>query len=379
MPQISQKGNKVNYKNVHIQCFAIFAPNMSNSINERSSKQVAVWLLIGVGMIVIQVLLGGITRLTESGLSITEWKPITGALPPMSDAAWQLEFDKYKVTDQFKYVHQNFSLSDFKFIFFWEWFHRLWARLMGLVFLVGFIYFIATKKFKKEMITPMVILFILGGLQGAIGWLMVKSGLVPEKYFVGHIELTTHLIAALILLCYALWFALSLLIKPQQKIVNGSLQKLLFIITVVFFFQLIYGGFMAGMKAAVVAPTWPDINGAFIPATMSELSPAVRNIFYNPITVHFIHRGLAYILFVLAFAWWFKSKNINGNLLFNRLRISFLLLFVLQVLLGILTVLNATYSNRLVWLGVSHQFIAMVLLMVITCLLFMVKKRTASY
>ena len=352
---------------------------MNNTINEKASKQVAVWLLTGVGMIIIQVLLGGITRLTESGLSITEWKPITGALPPMNEAAWQAEFDRYKVTDQFKYVHQHFSLSDFKFIFFWEWFHRVWARLMGLVFLAGFIYFIATKKFKKQMIAPMVILFILGGLQGAIGWLMVKSGLVPEKYFVGHIELTTHLIAAIILLCYTLWFALSLLVKPQQKMVNEPLQKLLLSITVIFFFQLIYGGFMAGMKAAIAAPTWPDINGAFIPATIGELSPGVKNIFYNPLTIHFIHRGLAYLLFVLVIVWWFKSKNINGNLLFSRLRVSFLLLIVLQVLLGILTVMNATYTNRLVWLGVSHQFTAMILMMVMVGLLFIVKRRPAGY
>src|SRR4051812_44830806 len=127
---------------------------MDEMITERSNKQVANWLLIGVGMIVVQVLLGGITRLTESGLSITEWKPITGMLPPMNNVAWQAEFDKYKGTDQFKYVHQNFSLSDFKSIFFWEWFHRVWARMMGIVFLIGFIYFIATKKFKKQMVMP---------------------------------------------------------------------------------------------------------------------------------------------------------------------------------------------------------------------------------
>lgn len=352
---------------------------MSGINNEKASRQVAVWLLIGVGMIMIQVLLGGITRLTESGLSITEWKPITGTLPPLNEAAWQAEFDKYKVTDQFKYVHQNFSLSDFKFIFFWEWFHRLWARLMGMVFLIGFIYFIATKKFKKQMIAPMVILFVLGGLQGAIGWLMVKSGLVPEKYFVGHIELTTHFVSALVLLAYTLWFALSLLVKPQQKVSNGQLQKLLIAITIVFFFQLIYGGFMAGMRAAIAAPTWPDINGSFIPATIGELTPAIKNIFYNPLTVHFIHRGLAYLLLVLVLVWWYQSKGIRGNVLFNRLRSGFLLLILLQVLLGILTVMNATYTNRLVWLGVSHQFTAMVVLMVVVSLLFIVKKTAADH
>ena len=237
------------------------------------SKHIATWLLIGVFMIVIQVLLGGITRLTESGLSITEWKPITGTLPPMSDIAWQAEFDKYKVTDQFKYVHSNFSLSDFKFIFFWEWFHRLWARLMGLVFLSGFIYFLIKKQFNKKMIRPMVILFLLGALQGFIGWIMVKSGLVPEKYFVGHIELATHFIAALGLLGYTLWFALSLVIKNEQKLINRSLQNFLLLIMTVFVIQLVYGAFMAGLKAAVSAPTWPFINGELIPSSMNELSP----------------------------------------------------------------------------------------------------------
>ncbi len=351
---------------------------MNNAITERSNKQVANWLLVGVAMIVIQVLLGGITRLTESGLSITEWKPITGALPPLNDVAWQVEFDKYKGTDQFKYVHQNFSLSDFKFIFFWEWFHRLWARLMGMVFLVGFIYFIATKKFKKPMVLPMVMLFLLGALQGAIGWIMVKSGLVPEKYFVGHIQLTTHFIAAMGLLCYTLWFALSLLIKPQQVVINAGLQKLLLWILIILTIQLIYGGFMAGMKAAVVAPTWPDINGHFVPVGMGELSPSIMNIFYNALTIHFIHRGLAYILFIVIVCWWIKSKAIQQNTLFNQLKTVFIALVTLQVLLGILTVLNATYTNRLVWLGVSHQFTAMLLLMVLTALLFVVRKNQPS-
>jgi cytochrome c oxidase assembly protein subunit 15 len=348
---------------------------MNDLSKDRSQKQVAVWLLIGVGMIVIQVLLGGITRLTESGLSITEWKPITGTLPPLNGAAWQEEFDKYKITDQFKYVHQDFSLSNFKFIFFWEWFHRSWARLMGLVFLVGFVYFLVKKKIDKGMIKPMIILFLLGGLQGFIGWLMVKSGLVPEKYFVGHVELTTHFIAALGLLCYTLWFALSLLVKPEQKLINSSLQNLLLFILVVLFFQLIYGGFMAGLRTAITAPTWPDINGSMIPGSMNELSPFTKNLVANPITIHFIHRGLAYLLTLLIIVWWFKAKNITASKLFGKLRLGILLLVVLQVLLGIFTVLNATHPNHLVILGVFHQFVAMSLLMVVVMLLFIVRKK----
>jgi cytochrome c oxidase assembly protein subunit 15 len=342
---------------------------------QRSQRQIAYWLLIGVGMIIIQVLLGGITRLTESGLSITEWKPITGTLPPLNDAAWQIEFDKYKGTDQFKYVHQHFTLSEFKFIFFWEWFHRTWARLMGLVFLVGFVYFLASKKFEKRMIKPMIILFILGGLQGFIGWFMVKSGLVPEKYFVGHVELTTHFIAALGLLSYTLWFALSLIVHEGQKVIDTKLKQFLLLILGVLFLQLIYGAFMAGLRAAITAPTWPDINGSMLPASMTELSPFTRNLVANPITIHFIHRGLAYLLMILIAVWWYRSGAVVNKKLFSRLRITVMLLVLLQVVLGVLTVLNATYPNRLVVLGVSHQFIAMILLMVMVSLLFIVRKK----
>lgn len=228
------------------------------------------------------------------------------------------------------------------------------------------------------MIRPMVLLFLLGVLQGAIGWVMVKSGLVPEKYFVGHVELTTHFIAALGLLCYTLWFALSLLIRNEQKIKNVYLQNFLLLILLLLFFQLIYGGFMAGLKAAVAAPTWPDINGSMIPASMNELSPWTKNLASNAITIQFIHRGLAYLLFILIGTWWIKARTITGNTLFRRLRYALLLLVLLQVVLGICTVLNATYPNRLVLLGVAHQFVAMLLLMSIIILLYIVRKKPAA-
>jgi heme a synthase len=225
------------------------------------------------------------------------------------------------------------------------------------------------------MILPMVILFLLGAVQGAIGWIMVKSGLVPEKYFVGHIELASHFIAALGLLSYTLWFALGLLPIANNKVVNASLQKLMLGILILLFFQLTYGAFMAGLKAAISAPTWPDINGQMIPATMNELSPWTKNLISNNIAIHFIHRGLAYLLFVLIGYWWFASRLVKGNKLFYTLRRGVLLLVVLQVALGIFTVLNATYPNRLVVLGVSHQFVAMLLLMCIVSLLFMLKRK----
>ncbi len=349
---------------------------IDQQIKQKNNRQVAIWLLIGVGMIVIQVLLGGITRLTESGLSITEWKPITGALPPLNNAAWQIEFEKYRHTDQFKYVHQYFSLKEFKFIFFWEWFHRLWARMMGMVFLIGFIYFIIKKKFNPSMIRPMVILFLLGAMQGAIGWFMVKSGLVPEKYFVGHVELTTHFISAIILLAYTFWFALSLLPSMSEKIYNKKIGNLLMTILILLMVQLIYGGFMAGLKAASTAPTWPSINGEIIPAQINELSPWIQNIFNNKIAIHFIHRGMAYLLFIFVIVFFIKSKILVYNQLFKKLRISFLFLIFLQVILGICALLNATNNSLFIWIGVAHQFTAIMLVMCLIALLFLVRRTT---
>lgn len=341
---------------------------------QKHNRQVARWLIAGVIMIMIQVLIGGITRLTESGLSITEWKPITGALPPLNDADWMTEFDKYKTTDQFKYVHQNFSLSEFKYIFFWEWFHRLWARTMGMVFLVGFIYFLVTKKFSRKMVMPMAILFLLGVMQGAIGWLMVKSGLVPEKYFVGHVELTTHFIAALILLSYTLWFAFSLLPSMKEKLISAQIKSLQIVLGIVFFFQLMYGGFMAGLKAAITAPTWPDINGKFMPGHNEVEGIAIVN---DPLWVHFIHRGLAYIFLILAIAYYLKTRKLTYNGSFALFRYLFLFFVLAQVVLGIGSLLNAT-NHHFIWMAASHQFIAMMVVICFVANIFLVRKQAIN-
>ncbi|MBU3713424.1 MAG: heme A synthase [Ferruginibacter sp.] len=339
---------------------------------QKNNRQVAIWLLIGVGMIVIQVVLGGITRLTESGLSITEWKPITGALPPLSEAAWQQEFEKYKNIDQFKYFHQHYTLSDFKFIFFWEWAHRFWARLIGLVFAAGFIYFIIKKKMNASMIKPMIILFLLGGIQGAIGWIMVKSGLVPEKYFVGHVELTTHFIAALILLFYTLWFALRLLPSFKEKIKDKAISTILNLLLVLVFFQLVFGGFMAGLKAAPIGSSWPLIN---LPANFDDIIYCT----------HFFHRGIAYVLFFAGILFFVKGKKFAHASLFNRLRWGFFLFLLIQVLLGISTLMSASSINTetgkntlFVILGVTHQFIAMVLVMYLCALRFLVRSSSRT-
>lgn len=325
-------------------------------------------------MIIVQIVLGGITRLTESGLSITEWQPVKGVLPPLSEAAWQTAFEKYQQTDQFKYLHQKFTLSDYKFIFFWEWLHRLWARLMGLVFLAGFVYFLATKKFTRNMVLPMVVLFILGALQGAIGWLMVKSGLVPEKYFVGHVELTTHLVAAIILLVYVYWFALNLRPSFAQTVSSKSLRQWCRLLVVLFMLQMIYGGFMAGLHAGKSAPTWPSINGYAAPPQLGEMQPALLNLTHNPITIQFIHRGLAYLILALSLVFLWRTTRRQLPAIFTRYRNGYAALVVLQVVLGIFTVVNATNPLRLLWLGVAHQLNAMLCLLALVTLLFLLRR-----
>ncbi|HEX5024444.1 MAG TPA: COX15/CtaA family protein [Agriterribacter sp.] len=346
---------------------------MNKSLSPSLNRAVAYWLLAGVGMIMIQVLLGGITRLTVSGLSITEWKPITGILPPIGEMAWQAEFDKYRQTDQFRYLNSGFSLSDFKSIFFWEWFHRFWARMLGIVFIAGFAWFTAKKKFKKEMILPLVILFLLGALQGAIGWIMVKSGLVPEKYYVGHVELATHFVAALVLLVYTLWFALKLLVPDEQVARSTRLKRFTLILLLLLFVQLVYGGFMAGLKAATVAPTWPAINGEWFPVSLFNI-PGAENYINNPFMVQFIHRSMAYLLVLLVVIWFFKTKKAVGSSWLNQTKALPLILVLLQVVLGILTVVFSPSATALVWFGVMHQFVAMLLLMSLIWVFYLIKK-----
>ena len=326
-----------------------------------SARPVAIWLLIGIVMLMVQVLLGGITRLTGSGLSITEWKPIMGALPPLNDQQWNEAFDKYKQIAQYKYLNSSFNISDFKSIFFWEWLHRLWARLIGVVFLIPFIIFLVQNRFKKEMVKPMIILFLLGGLQGLVGWVMVMSGLNEENLYVSHYRLAIHFMFALGLICYTLWFALELLIARSELVTNLALRRFTVGLITILILQLIYGAFMAGLKAATYAPTWPDINGSFLPHGGSP-SSGVFKLFDNPMTVHFIHRNLAYLITILISIWFVRSKKIQGNLFSKTNWLPLALVFV-QLILGIFTVINSTDPKALRWLGVAHQFIAMCLLL----------------
>ena len=348
-------------------------PPMHSKGASLSSRPVAIWLLTGVGMIMVQVVLGGITRLTGSGLSITEWKPLLGAFPPLNDAAWQQAFDQYKQIGQYKLINPHFTLSEFKFIYFWEWLHREWARLMGLVFLVPFVIFIIQKRFKADMIYPLLILFVLGALQGAVGWVMVMSGLNEEDVHVNHIRLAIHFIAALGLLLYVLWFALMILIPASRRKNLPALHKGLLVILVVLVLQLIYGAFMAGLKAATMAPTWPTINGHWLPHG-GEPTGGLKWLTDNPFAVHFIHRTLAYLLLILILHWWWKARYIQWVGVLNHFKNALPLLVLTQVLLGILTVLHSPSPKWLLLLGVCHQFVAMLLLVTTVAMLYGFKR-----
>jgi len=343
------------------------------------TRALAIWLLIGVSMLIIQILLGGVTRLTGSGLSITEWNVITGTLPPLNEQKWIEEFNKYKQTTQFLLINSDFTLQDFKSIFFWEWFHRFWARLIGVVFAIPFIIFLVQKRFKEEMIKPLIILFLLGALQGAVGWIMVASGLTGDAIYVKPTRLMLHFMLALGLLCYTFWFALQLLVAGEKRIVHRSLKNLTWEIIVVLVLQLAFGALMAGHKAATAAPTWPDINGTFIPANLF-FPDGLLNLIENRITIHFFHRSLAYILFILILIWTWKAVKINGSKLFLKTRWLPFLLVTTQVILGVFSVLTSiqivpNHWGVFEWLAQFHQLFAMFLLLSLIWMVYLIKSK----
>ncbi|MEI6947964.1 COX15/CtaA family protein [Paraflavisolibacter sp. H34] len=351
---------------------------------QHSSKPVAIWLLVGVFMIIVQIILGGITRLTGSGLSITEWDVITGALPPLNKQQWVEEFHKYQQTPQYRLLNQDFTLSNFKFIFFWEWFHRLWGRLIGVVFFIPFVIFLIQRRFRTDMIKPLVILFLLGGLQGAIGWIMVASGLTGDAVYVKPTRLALHFVFALVLLFYTFWFALRLLVKRDDKVYNTTLRNSTWVIIILLFVQLVFGALMAGHKAATAAPTWPDINGEFIPAYALHPPEGFLGIIENRITVHLVHRMLAYLLVVLIVTWTLRAyRSRSSTTLFALARMLPLFFVVIQLVLGIATVLS---SLKIVpgtwgvfeWMAQLHQLTAIFLLLSLVFALYLVQHKERS-
>lgn len=331
------------------------------------NSAVAYWVLAGTGMLFIQVMLGGITRLTGSGLSITEWNVFTGVIPPLNARQWVTEFDKYKQTPQFHLLNADFTLSDFKFIYFWEWFHRLWARLVGVVFIIGFVLLMYRRKLKSEMIMPLLILFFLGMLQAVIGWIMVVSGLNGDAIYVQPTKLALHFIFAIGLISYAFWYSLKLLFPVTRFRNSRRIWAFTIVLLVLVFFQLLFGALMAGNKAAAVAPNWPGINGDWIPNNLFREKPFFLNFIGNKITIHFIHRNLAYLILVGVSIWTLRLFR-SGIIRSQRMRLLMpFVLVVFQILLGILALYSSKgiVANHWVafdWLALLHQLNSMLLL-----------------
>lgn len=304
-------------------------------------------------MVFATLVVGGVTRLTHSGLSIVEWQPIVGVIPPLNQAEWDETFAKYKKTPEYEKVNHQMSLDEFKGIFFWEYLHRVLGRTIGLVFLLPFAYFLLRGKIERPLIPKLVGIFVLGGMQGAMGWYMVKSGLVDDPR-VSQYRLTAHLSLAFLIFTAMMWVALGILAGRTSRTTSVVLQKLRrtgFWLTILVFYMILTGGFVAGIRAGKAYNTFPLMNGNVIPPEIFMIDPWYLNFFNNMATVQFDHRLGAWLLAFLVPWFWLKIRSApvsrNARLAANLL----LLALVAQIALGIATLLLAVP----VALGAAHQ------------------------
>jgi heme a synthase len=319
-----------------------------------SSRPIVYWLFTGCLLVYLMVVVGAITRLTHSGLSMTDWSP-TGSLPPLNDEAWTKEFLKYQQSPEFQIMNSHFTLSEFKSIFWWEYIHRFIGRFIGIVFFIGFLYFLIRKKLDKALIFRCIVLMALGALQGVIGWWMVRSGL-SKNPAVSHYRLAVHLMNAFLVFGVTFWFALELVYKNQQAYntttILSDFKKIFYVFFGVLIIQIIYGAFVAGLKAGLAFPTWPMMGNQWIATEVTAFDTFFENfIDKNKAGIQFVHRYIAYLVVALVAWLYLKSKmiKIDGIL---RNGILFLLLATgFQFLLGVLTLI---YHVPVV-LGVLHQ------------------------
>ncbi len=317
-------------------------------------KPIATWLLICCVMVFAMIVVGGVTRLTDSGLSIVEWQPIVGTMPPITQEDWDVLLEKYRSSPQYQKINKGMSVDEFKNIFWWEYFHRLLGRLIGIVFFVPFVYFLVKKSIDRSLGIKLTGIFILGGLQGFMGWYMVMSGLVNDPH-VSQYRLTAHLGLAFVIFAAMFWVALGLLTpqsehsRPSEKI--QSLRRFSYSLTSLIFIMILSGGFVAGIRAGLAYNTFPLMNGYLIPPDLFILEPWYRNFFDNITTVQFDHRLIAWLLAFLVPLFWFKAHKaeLSGT---TRLACNlFLLMLVVQISLGITTLLQVVPIH----LAASHQ------------------------
>ena len=330
-------------------------------LNQNFKKSIMVWLLTLTVMVFLIILIGGLTRLTDSGLSMVDWQPILGTIPPLNQNQWLKVFNDYKLSPEFLYVNKNMSLEEFKYIFWWEWFHRFFARLIGVVFILPFIYFLTKKYLNSFFYKRFLTIFILGCLQAFVGWWMVKSGLVDDPY-VSPYRLTFHLTNAVIIYALLLWTTIEYYhLKNLRFITYNSRSLFIFISIILVFITILSGGFMAGSHAGQSFNTYPLMNGKIIPNDIYLADLGILNIFENTVTINFNHRWIATITFIYTFSFFtylFFNKFIN---LSNRIIFLVLIILSLQFLLGIMTLL----SNVEIYYGSLHQTNSIALLSIL--------------
>ncbi len=324
---------------------------------------IRVWLMILFGLVVLMIAVGGLTRLTDSGLSITEWRPLTGAIPPMNAADWQSEFEKYQAIDEFRIQNQWMELSDFKVIYWWEWGHRQLGRVIGVVWAIGFLWFLLRRKIPTGWTLPLLGLGVLGGLQGAIGWWMVASGVTTGEGMVdvASYRLATHLGLAFVILGFIAWYVFHMgrAERDLMQARRGKETRLFSISTGLMhfaFLQILIGALVAGIDAGRSYTDWPLMGGQVFPATALILEPWWRNLFESPGLVQFVHRVTGYLLFAFAVVVWLRgrrSAHPRTRFAFNAVMAA----MALQIVLGIVTVLYAAPWQ----VAILHQLLAVIL------------------
>ena len=323
--------------------------------------QIRAWLICLSVLLVFMILVGGLTRLTDSGLSITEWKPILGAFPPVTEQAWDLEFEKYKLIPEYILQNSGMLLSEFKIIYWWEWGHRQLGRIIGLVWFLGFSWFLVSKKIPVGWTGRLLTLGALGGFQGAVGWWMVSSGLSNNMLDVASYRLATHLGIAFIILGFILWYTLILGLSEADLLVRlrtrdqSTYSKSTGLMHLIFL-QILLGALVAGIDAGRNYVDWPLMAGGFLPPDLFALEPVWRNFFEDDGLVQFIHRMSGYILFLFGIYVWFRSRKSGNSQIRNAISLVMLIIF-LQMTIGVITVMYSAPWH----IAIFHQFGAIVL------------------
>lgn len=345
------------------------------------TKTIRFWLLTGLVMLIGQVILGGITRLTGSGLSITSWDIVTGVIPPLNKQQWLELFELYKQTPQFHKINADFSLKDFKFIYFWEYFHRLWVRMLGIIFLIPFIIFVIRKQIDGFLIKRLALVVFLTALTASAGWIMVMSGLI-DRPWVNAYKLTLHfMLAVLTIGAMVKCIADVYLMENRPKKGQTRFVLILLVLTVI---QLIFAGLMAGMRAGLYYATWPSMNGTFIPEVLMDSSNWTWHNLTNydefafaPALVQFIHRMLAYVILTLTVYFYHKKRNHVHTTAIKWLTTSYLLV-VFQVFLGIMTLLRIKTGIPLGY-GTLHQLVGILYFMSLLFLYYSLRKKISIW